>query len=66
MDHFSAMQMATASAISAAFRTPEVKQLFAKQEPEQLKQRLEQLERDHKLGHLDEGRNRLMRKSTRY
>lgn len=50
VDHFSAMQMATASAIGAASGA---KQLFAKQQPEQLKQRLQQLDADLKLGHLD-------------
>ncbi|XP_075213008.1 protein LZIC-like [Lycorma delicatula] len=52
VDEISAMQLATQSAISAAFRTPEVIRMFAKKEPEELRQRLAQVDRDIKLGHI--------------
>lgn len=50
VDHLSAMQLATQAAISAAFRTPAVIRMFARREPELLRQRLSDIERDLKLG----------------
>lgn len=41
---------ATQAAISAAFRTPAVIRMFARREPELLRQRLSDIERDIKLG----------------
>ena len=40
------------AAISEAFKTPEVIKLFAKREPGQLRTRLKEIERDHKIGKL--------------
>lgn len=37
------------SAIAAAFKTPEVLAMFARRQPEQLRQRLAQVERDEKI-----------------
>lgn len=42
----------TQTAIRNAFHTPEVIRMFAKREPDQLRQRLTEKERDHKLGKL--------------
>ena len=50
IDHLSAMKMATQAAISAAFRTPAVIRMFARREPQLLRQRLQEIERDLKLG----------------
>ncbi|XP_034938166.1 protein LZIC-like [Chelonus insularis] len=48
-----AMQLATQAAISAAFKTPAVIRMFGKKEPKQLRERLEVVERDSKLGRID-------------
>ena len=40
------------AAISEAFKTPEVIRMFAKKQPEQLRQRLAEVERDQKIGKL--------------
>ncbi|KAJ1524933.1 hypothetical protein ONE63_009791 [Megalurothrips usitatus] len=50
VDQLSAMQLATQAAISEAFRTPAVIRMFARREPELLRQRLSEIERDVKLG----------------
>ncbi|KAH8035738.1 hypothetical protein HPB51_008105 [Rhipicephalus microplus] len=42
------------TAISDAFRTPEVIRMFAKKQPDQLRERLSQLQRDAKIGRLSE------------
>jgi len=52
VDHLGSVQLAIAAAISSAFKTPEVIKLFALREPGQLRQRLEQVQRDRKLGKL--------------
>lgn len=52
VDQLSGMQLAIQAAISEAFRTPEVIRMFAKRQPEQLRERLSQLERDAKVGRL--------------
>lgn len=38
------------AAISQAFKTPEVIQMFAKKQPDQLREKLSQIERDQKIG----------------
>lgn len=40
------------AAISQAFKTPEVIQMFAKKQPDQLREKLFQIERDQKIGKL--------------
>ncbi|XP_046395912.1 protein LZIC-like [Ischnura elegans] len=50
VDELSAMQLAIRAAISEAFKTPYVIQMFAKRQPNQLRQRLAEVERDIKLG----------------
>lgn len=45
---------ATRAAISEAFKTPEVIRLFAKRQPGQLRQRLNDLHRDAKIGKMSE------------
>lgn len=50
VDSFSAMQLAIQAAISQAFKTPEVIQMFAKKQPDQLREKLSQIERDQKIG----------------
>ncbi|XP_063879720.1 protein LZIC-like [Scylla paramamosain] len=40
------------AAISQAFKTPEVIQMFAKKQPDQLREKLSQIERDQKIGKL--------------
>lgn len=49
-DEIAQMQRTTQAAISEAFKTPAVIKMFANKEPEQLRQRLDQIERDIKLG----------------
>lgn len=44
VDALASMQLATQAAISSAFRTPEVIRMFARREPAQLRQRLQQIE----------------------
>lgn len=46
-------QLATAAAVSEAFRTPEILRLFALKQPAQLRDRLAGLDRDKKLGKMD-------------
>lgn len=46
--HLQAIQ----AAISQAFKTPEVIQMFAKKQPDQLREKLFQIERDQKIGKL--------------
>ncbi|XP_042231911.1 protein LZIC-like [Homarus americanus] len=52
VDSFNAMQLAIQAAISQAFKTPEVIQMFAKKQPDQLREKLSQIERDQKIGKL--------------
>lgn len=53
VNQLGAMQLATQAAISAAFRTPAVIRMFGKREPDQLRERLSQIDRDIKLGKLN-------------
>lgn len=52
VDQFNGMQLAIQAAISEAFKTPEVIRLFAKKQPDQLRQKLAQMQRDVSLGKL--------------
>ncbi|KFM79575.1 Protein LZIC, partial [Stegodyphus mimosarum] len=52
VDQLGSLQLAIQAAISNAFQTPEVIQLFARKQPEQLRQKLAELERDAKIGKL--------------
>jgi len=52
VDEFNAMQLAIQAAISQAFKTPEVIHMFAKKQPDQLRIKLAQVERDSKVGKL--------------
>ncbi|XP_046668704.1 protein LZIC-like isoform X1 [Homalodisca vitripennis] len=52
VDQLSSMQLATQAAISKAFQTPAVIRMFARREPQQLRERLQAVERDLKLGKL--------------
>lgn len=52
VDSFNAMQLAIQAAISEAFKTPEVIQMFAKKQPDQLREKLSQIERDQKIAKL--------------
>ncbi|KAJ9596734.1 hypothetical protein L9F63_012240 [Diploptera punctata] len=52
VDQLGAMQLATQAAISAAFHTPAVIRMFARREPELLRQRLAEVDRDERLGRL--------------
>ncbi|KAH7818799.1 putative protein LZIC [Monocercomonoides exilis] len=54
IDELSSMRLAIQAAISAAFKTPEVIRLFAKREPAQLRQHLEQHKRDFHLQKISE------------
>ncbi|XP_072174462.1 protein LZIC-like [Diadema setosum] len=56
VDELNGMQLAIQAAISEAFKTPEVIKLFAKKQPGQLRQRLAEIQRDHKVGKLSESR----------
>jgi hypothetical protein len=52
LDDFRRVQLAIRAAVSNAFQTPEVIRLFAKKAPGQLRERLAEVARDHKLGRL--------------
>uniref|UniRef100_A0A7S0RYX4 Beta-catenin-interacting ICAT domain-containing protein n=1 Tax=Pyramimonas obovata TaxID=1411642 RepID=A0A7S0RYX4_9CHLO len=49
-DELGAMKMAIQAAVSQAFQTPEVIQMFAFKQPEQLRAKLEQIQEQHHLG----------------
>ncbi|XP_022699322.1 protein LZIC-like isoform X3 [Varroa jacobsoni] len=49
VDSFNGVQLAIQAAISNAFQTPEIIRLFAKKQPQQLRLRLSELERDMKI-----------------
>ncbi|KAL1464575.1 hypothetical protein WDU94_004207 [Cyamophila willieti] len=49
-DQIAQLQRTTQAAISEAFKTPAVIKMFANKEPELLRERLNQIERDAKLG----------------
>ena len=49
-----ATPQATRAAISEAFKTPEVIRMFAKRQPGQLRQRLNDLHRDSKIGKISQ------------
>lgn len=51
-DYFAAIQLGIQAALSEVFRTPEVILMFAKKQPEQLRLKLAQIQRDLKLGKL--------------
>eukprot|EP01115_Flamella_aegyptia_P004238 TRINITY_DN1855_c0_g4_i1.p1 TRINITY_DN1855_c0_g4~~TRINITY_DN1855_c0_g4_i1.p1 ORF type:complete len:192 (+),score=61.04 TRINITY_DN1855_c0_g4_i1:32-607(+) len=50
VDKLSSIQLALQATVSQAFKTPEVIKLFAKKEPDQLRQRLDHLKKQVKLG----------------
>lgn len=52
VDDLNSMQLAIQAAISEAFKTPEVIQMFAKKQPGQLRQKLSEIQRDVKIGKL--------------
>lgn len=54
VDELGSVQLAIQAAIKDAFKTPEVIKLFAKKQPEQLRMRLANLTRDHRLGKVEE------------
>lgn len=54
VDRINAIQLAMQQAVAQAFRTPEVIQLFAARQPQQLRNRLADLERDRRLGKMTE------------
>jgi hypothetical protein len=49
-DEIAQLQRTTQAAISEAFKTPAVIKMFANKEPELLRERLNQIDRDIKLG----------------
>ncbi|CAG9322407.1 unnamed protein product [Blepharisma stoltei] len=54
IDDFNRIQIAIQQAVSQAFKTPEVIQMFAARQPQQLRSRLEEMERDRHLGKIQE------------
>lgn len=52
VDELGAMQMATQLAISSAFKTPAVIRMFGKREPDRLRNRLTEIDRELKIGKL--------------
>lgn len=54
VDELGSVQLAIQAAIKKAFHTPEVIKLFAKKQPEALRIRLANLQRDRRLDKLDE------------
>ena len=49
VDEINRMQLAILGAISEAFKTPEVVAMFARRQPNELRQRYHELERDYRL-----------------
>ena len=54
IDHLNQVQIAIREAVSSAFKTPEVIQLFAAKQPQLLRIKLDELERDRQLGKVKE------------
>jgi hypothetical protein len=54
IDHLNQVQIAIREAVSQAFKTPEVIQMFASKQPQLLRNYLEGLERDRQLGKVNE------------
>ena len=54
IDHLNQVQIAIREAVSQAFKTPEVIQLFAAKQPQLLRTRLDELERNKTLGKMTE------------
>lgn len=54
IDELSRWQLATQAAVSEAFKTPEVIRMFAKKQPGQLRQRLNDMSRDVKMGKISQ------------
>ena len=52
MDEMSSVRMAVRAAISQAFKTPEVIKMFAARRPNDLRQKLAEIDRDLKIGKL--------------
>lgn len=52
VDQLGSMHLATQAAISAAFHTPAVIRMFARREPDLLRKRLAEVDRDERLGKL--------------
>jgi len=55
VDDVNRMQLAIQAAISSAFKTPQVIDMFAKKQPGQLRTRLEMIERDMKVNKISPG-----------
>ena len=53
LDEMGVMRTAIRAAISQAFKTPEVIQMFASRRPDDLRQKLTEVERDLKVGKVD-------------
>ena len=53
VDSLSSMQLAIQAAVSQAFKTPEVIQMFAKRQPGDLRNKLNEIERDMKIGKIN-------------
>eukprot|EP00004_Rigifila_ramosa_P012947 TRINITY_DN2845_c0_g1_i1.p2 TRINITY_DN2845_c0_g1~~TRINITY_DN2845_c0_g1_i1.p2 ORF type:complete len:129 (+),score=38.32 TRINITY_DN2845_c0_g1_i1:240-626(+) len=54
VDELGSIQLAIQATVRQAFQTPEVIAMFAKKQPGQLRERLQLLQRDLKLGRLSE------------
>ena len=50
LDSMAAMQLTIQAAVSEAFRTPEILRLFARAQPDHLRDKLANIERDHIVG----------------
>ena len=50
LDSMAAMQLAIQAAVTEAFRTPEILRLFARAQPDHLRDKLANIERDHIVG----------------
>ncbi|KAL0484608.1 beta-catenin-interacting protein [Acrasis kona] len=53
VSQLASVQLAMRATVSKAFQTPEIIKLFAKNQPKQLRVKLNELERDHKLGKIE-------------
>mmetsp|Transcript_27760 Transcript_27760/g.68277 ORF Transcript_27760/g.68277 Transcript_27760/m.68277 type:complete len:163 (-) Transcript_27760:671-1159(-) len=50
LNELESIRMATQAAVSKAFKTPDILKMFALKQPTQLRERLEVIRRNHKLG----------------
>lgn len=62
IDDINTVQIAIQQAVAQAFKTPDVIRMFAAKQPQALRERLNELERDFKLGKVAKDKHKMVRK----